>query len=220
MEMDSPKFLRELCAKESIRPFSHFVERSPWKLRKSNFKETFDGKMGIYCCWWSGPQKKFLDLIAQRENCGEGHPRKVGLSLEHDLIPAYVGRTANAAKRIHQRLIEFPRSMKRWLTTEQRLIKPLNGFCGNFNLFNYPDRARDRIASMVNDPSISLAQAQVYLIENPSQCHELIGEFQQDYYSLMYDNYSISFVPFSDEWDSFFAEALCIGLLRPPLNLS
>jgi hypothetical protein len=105
--------------------------------------------------------------------------------------------------------------MKESLLTE----RPKGAFGShNFALFGYRERVRARVALMAGKPKMSMAAAQEYLNTHTGKCRDLIDEFQQDYYSLLFDNYSISFVPFVDESELFYAEALTIGLLRPPLN--
>lgn len=110
--------------------------------------------------------------------------------------------------------------MNLWLTKESLLTERPKGAFGshNFVLFDYRERVRAKVALLAGKPKMSMAAAQDYLIAHTAKCRTLIDEFQQDYYSLIFDNYSISFVPFVDESDLFYAEALTIGLLRPPLN--
>jgi hypothetical protein len=223
MKMDVPEFLRKLCARESIRPLSYYVERSPWRLRKTNFESAFDGKMGLYCFWWSGSTKKFLNQLAKFEKKGEFYPGPTSMELIHDLIPAYVGMTTNLENRIRLRIVQNAGHMEYWLTKESRLIKlpklaPLSGTSTNFRLFEYPERIRSRVAAMAGKQDLTLAAAQEFIVKHTPDCRDLIAEFQEDYYSLLFDNYSISFVPFADEFELFYAEALSIGLLRPPLN--
>ena len=52
---------------------------------------------------------------------------------------------------------------------------------------------------MAGKPKMSLAEAQEYVTSHASNVRDLIDEFQEDYYSLLFKNYSISFVPFTDE---------------------
>lgn len=119
------------------------------------------------------------------------------------------------------RLVRFNTGMNGWLTSrkESRLTNPLTGMT-NFTLFDYPERIRARLADMIGRPDLSLADAQEYLIENGHACRSLIAEFHENYLTLMYDNYSISFVPFASEAELFYAEALSIGVLRTCLNHS
>jgi hypothetical protein len=223
MEIDCPEFLRKLCARDSILPLSHYVQRSPWGLREDNFEKAFAGTMGLYCFWWSGPAMKFLNQLAKFEKKGEHYPGPTSMELGHDLIPAYVGMTINLANRIRLRLVQIAGHMEHWLTKESRLIKlpklaPLSGTSTNFRVFEYPERIRSRVASMTGKQDMTLAAAQDFIVTRTPHCRDLIAEFQEDYYSLLFDNYSTSFVPFADESDLFYAEALSIGLLRPPFN--
>jgi len=238
MEMDCPEFLRKLCAIESIRRLSHYVERSPWGLRHKNFEDDFHGKMGLYCFWWSGPRQRLLDArrgtgrsetqrwsgprqrlldaLTQYQYKGEHYPAPgfPRLVFRHNYVyvPLYVGMTTRAANRMHQRLIDFTDLMSRWLTKESRMSKFAQ-------LFGYPERICARIAPMVGKTRISVDEARTYVIANKHKCQAMIDELQKDYHSLLYDHFSISFVPFEEEADLFYAEALSIGLLRPPLNL-
>ncbi len=221
MEIDAPEFLQELCAIRSIRPWSHYVRRSPWALRKENFHTAFAGKMGLYCFWWSGPRKKFLNHLARYQYKGERYPGPNVLDLEHDQFPVYVGMTvASATNRMRLRLIQFANLVSQWLVKESRLTEPpATGFrFHSFELFGFRDRVRSSIAARTGKPQISFADAQEYLLAHPAECRDLVAEFQEDFRSLVFDNYSISFVSFADESDLFYAEALSIGLLRPPLN--
>lgn len=229
MELDAPDFLRALCEASLIRPVSHYVQRNPWSLRDANVAEAFLGRMGLYCFWWSGPRRMFLDRLTRYKYRGEGYPGGTRHELEHGMIPAYVGMTANAARRVGRRLegrmvdrlVRFNTGMSYWLTSrkESRLTCPPTGMT-NFTLFNFPERIRARVAAVVGRPDLSLTDAQEYLIENGPACRVLIAEFHEEYLTLMYDNYSISFVPFASETDLFYAEALSIGVLRPCLNHS
>jgi hypothetical protein len=229
MEMKPPEFLRELCSAESIRPFSHYVRRTPWAIREETVARAFLGRMGVYCFWWSGRPATFLDRLARYTYMDEPYPLDTRPTFDHGLIPAYVGMTANAARRaggklegrMVDRLVRFVIGMNYWLTSrkEARLVEPLTGM-SNFNLFDYPERIRARLAAQLGKPELSVADAQNYLIDCPSECRDLIAEFDDDYRTLMFDNYSISFVPFANEADLFYAEALAIGALRPCLNHS
>jgi hypothetical protein len=228
MKIDAPDFLRELCAVESVRPFSHYVQRSPWGLRTAHVEETFLDRSGLYCFWWSGPRGVFLERISRYTYAGEPYPVSPRPNVGHDFIPAYVGMTAMAARRVGgrlkgrmiDRLVRFPTGMTRWLSSpkEARLVRRLSGTSGNFELFDYPERIRARLAISAGMPDLSLAAAQDYLNTRQAECRGLIAEFLEDYCSLLFDNYSISFVPFTDEVELFYAEALAIGLLRPCLN--
>jgi hypothetical protein len=120
---------------------------------------------------------------------------------------------------MRQRLVVFAGLVMQWVTKESRLTTgPTLGMGQNFELFDFPERVRAKVGSLSGKRNMSLAAAQEYLITHTNKCHALIEEFQQEYYSLLFDNYAISFVPFVDEADLFYAEALTIGLLRPPLN--
>jgi hypothetical protein len=219
MEMDCPDFLRTLCAVESIRPWSHYGERSRWRLRKDHFDATFAGKMGLYCYWWTGPRQEFLGRLTRYQYKGELYAKSTSLEFHHAFIPVYVGISANAEKRMRQRLMRFASLVNQWLMKESRLITPPKPGCGqNFELFDFPDRVRAGVAVLAGVRNMSLAQAQQYLAENHAKCRSLIKAVQKEYHSLLFDNYSLSFVSFSDEADLFYAEALSIGLLRPPFN--
>lgn len=229
MTIALPKWFDILTSRQSIRPYSHYVTRKPWKLRTSVVANQFQGTFGLYALWWIGDLNKIATRLAQFTFNGEPYIDFREVHFGHNILPVYVGLTSSAAGvvgsrpkgRMVDRLVRFPTGMKRYLTGkgERRLVNwQLRGPSRSFYLFDFPEKIRQYMGKRTRNLAITLEEAQKLFDEQPHKYADVIHYFQSEYYDLFYDNYAISYVPFSSEIELFYAEALAIGLLRPCFN--
>jgi hypothetical protein len=208
-----------------MKPFSHYVNRVSWRLYTERVENIFLNKKGIYCFWWSGKRE---DLINERNvlnHMGNPYCLNEKLLFSHTMIPLYVGMTSKAAQRngseltgrLIDRLTRFPKVFQEYKRGNRfELRKRKTGTCGNFDLFNFPERIRATLSTELGSPNLTLEEAEELLINHP----RIVDRFAEEYKDLFYSNYSIAFVSFTDEVEMFYAEALAIGYLRPWLNHS
>ncbi len=225
MEIALPQYISDLCSATRIKPFNHYVERSGWRLHSDRVEQDFLNKKGIYCFWWSGSHQTLFDKGNVLSHLGHPYVLNERLVLDHGMVPLYIGMTSKAAERsgsrltgrLVDRLTRFPKVFREYKRGNRfELCKRKTGTCGNFDLFNFPEKIRSELANQRNTPNLTLEEAETLLIDHPG----LIEKFADEYKSIFYDNYSISFVAFADEIEMFYAEALAIGYLRPWLNHS
>lgn len=225
MEITLPAFIGDLCSAGNIRPFPYYVERSPWRIRLERVQNAFLNKKGIYCFWWSGDRAGLLNEKNALRHLGFEYRLNERCNFDHGMVPIYVGMTAKAAKlngrllqgRLIDRLVRFPHAFREWKKGDRfELCKRKTGTCGTFDLFNFPERIRSAIAEREKLKELTLEAAEQLFLRHP----DLVDRFQEEYKDVYHDNYSISFVAFTDEVEMFFAEALAIGILRPWLNHS
>ena len=225
MEFTLPEYIVDLCSVEHMKPFSYYVNRNSWAIHTDRVEKAFLNKKGVYCFWWSGS----LDALVNDQNVLSYAECRYSVNedkaFDHSMIPLYVGMTAKAAQRngsgltgrLIDRLTRFPKVFQEYKRGHRfELCKKKTGTCGNFDLFNFPERIRTALASERNSPNLTLEEAEVFLIQHP----RVIMRFAEEYKDLFYNNYSIAFVPFADDVEMFYAEALAIGYLRPWLNHS
>jgi hypothetical protein len=225
MEFTLPNYIVDLCSTERIKPFSYYVNRESWSLRTDRVEKDFLNKKGVYCFWWSGKREDLLNERNVLSYMGCRYDLNECRLFDHGMIPLYVGMTAKAAQkngsnftgRLIDRLIRFPKVFQEYKKGNRfELCKRKTGTCGNFDLFNFPERIRAALAAERNLPNLSLKEAEVLLIDYP----KLIKRFAEEYKDLFYNNYSIAFIDFADDIEMFYAEAMAIGYLRPWLNHS
>lgn len=225
MKFNLPNYILDLCNEENIKPFSHYVKRDPWELVIDSIESSFLNKKGIYCFWWSGAHEKLMSLDNILNHLGHPYTINKNNQCDHNMVALYIGMTSKAAMRkgnsfsgrLIDRLIRFPKVFQEYKRHNRfELCKRKTGTCGNFDLFNFPETIRAALAKETDSPNLTLEGAENILINYP----KLIRKFSEEYKDIFFNNYSISFVPFSDEIEMFYAEALAIGYLRPWLNHS
>ena len=165
MEIDCPQFLRKLCTRESIRPLSWYVERSPWRFAAIISRKLSPARWGSIAFGGVAQLRNFLNQLATYRRKGERLPGQTRVELDNDLLPAYVGMTTDLSKRMRLRLVTNAGHMEYWLTKESRLIKlpklaPLSGTSINFRVFEYPERIRVRVAAKAGKQDMTLAAAE------------------------------------------------------------
>lgn len=225
VEFALPEYMVDLCSVEHIKPFSYYLNRDSWIIHSDRVEKAFLNKKGVYCFWWSGSRESLVNDQNVLNHAGHRYSIDEDRTFGHTMIPLYVGMTAKAAQRnggrltgrLIDRLTRFPKVFQEYKRGDRfELCKRKTGTCGNFDLFNFPERIRAALAIERNAPNLTLEEAEVWLIHHP----RLITRFAEEYKDIFYNNYSIAFVPFTDDVEMFYAEALAIGYLRPWLNHS
>jgi hypothetical protein len=225
MEFTLPKYITDLCSKEYMNPFSYYVKRDSWSLHADRIEKTFLNKKGVYCFWWSGKKEVLLNETNDFSYNDCRYSLNEQCVFDHGMIPLYVGMTAKAAEKVGRgyngrmidRLITFPNIFRLNKKGNRfALCKRKTATWCDFDLFNFPEKIRATLATERTSPNLTLEQAELLLIDHPV----LIERFAKEYKDLVYDNYTISFVEFTDEVEMFYAEALAIGYLRPWFNHS
>ncbi len=96
------------------------------------------------------------------------------------------------------------------------LVKAKTGTCGNFDLFEFPERIRYDISVEINNPEVSIHEVETHILVYD----EIRKMYETEYKNIYINNYSVSFSPLESDVDIFYAEALAIGYLEPWLNKS
>ncbi len=227
MEICVPDFLIELCKEKNIKPFSFYVNRDHWSLKKDKVENSFLNKKGVYCFWWSGPITDLINIKNNLNYNGYKYSLNENIFFKHNMIPLYIGMTSKAAirkgnrliGRLVDRFIRFPKVFQEYKNMKEKrysLCKKKTGTCGNFDLFNFPEQIRQTLSAKLKIKNLTLQEAEVLLFQN----QDIVDYYAEKYKDIFYNNYSISFINFSQESEMFYAEAMAIGYLRSWLNHS